>query len=170
MALRIPESAVFCSFLKCLSNRTALPQAYIGKPTAGPFYSIYPISTVQSILNGMTKIRAGIKSTRGTDLMRETRKPAAMVKMPPQAERSANMVGVSTVDRPRPAKNTISKITHWGSGMAQMAAPKVDAKISAVKPSSTALDISRLGSPVMPSVRVLYHPKPLQQNSATAVM
>lgn len=40
----------------------------------------------------------------------------------------------------------------------------------AVKPSSTALDISSEGSPVMPSVRVLYQPKPLQQNRATAEM
>ena len=31
-------------------------------------------------------------------------------------------------------------------------------------------DISSDGSPVMPSVSVLYQPKPLQQNSATAVM
>ena len=102
--------------------------------------------------------------------MCDTRKPAAIVRMPPQAERSANVVGVSTPDRPRPARNTSSRIAHWGSGMAQMAAPRVDAKISAVKPSSTALDMSRPGSPVMPSVRVLYQPKPLQQNSATAVM
>lgn len=40
----------------------------------------------------------------------------------------------------------------------------------AVKPSSTALDISSEESPVMPSVRVLYQPKPLQQNRATAEM
>ena len=40
----------------------------------------------------------------------------------------------------------------------------------AVKPSSTALDISSEGSPVMPSVRVLSQPKPLQQNRATAEM
>ena len=40
----------------------------------------------------------------------------------------------------------------------------------AVKQSSTALDISSEGSPVMPSVRVLYQPKPLQQNRATAEM
>lgn len=40
----------------------------------------------------------------------------------------------------------------------------------AVKPSSTALDTSSEGSPVMPSVRVLYQPKPLQQNRATAEM
>lgn len=40
----------------------------------------------------------------------------------------------------------------------------------AVKPSSTALDISSEGSPVMPSVRALYQPKPLQQNRATAEM
>ena len=40
---------------------------------------IYPISAVQSMLNGTTRIKAGIKSTRGTDLIRETRKPAAIV-------------------------------------------------------------------------------------------
>lgn len=40
---------------------------------------IYPISAVQSMLNGMTRIKAGIKSTSGTDLIRETRKPAAIV-------------------------------------------------------------------------------------------
>ena len=51
-----------------------------------------------------------------------------------------------------------------------MAAPSVEAKIIAVKKSSTAFDISSDGSPVMPSVSVLYQPKPLQQNSATAVM
>ena len=51
-----------------------------------------------------------------------------------------------------------------------MAFPREAAKIMVVKKSSTAFDISREGSPVMPSVRVLYHPKPEQQNSATAVM
>ena len=40
---------------------------------------IYPISAVQSMLNGMTRIKAGIKSTSGIDLIRETRKPAAIV-------------------------------------------------------------------------------------------
>ena len=40
---------------------------------------IYPISAVQSMLNGMTRIKAGIKPTSGTDLIRETRKPAAIV-------------------------------------------------------------------------------------------
>ena len=40
---------------------------------------IYPISAVQSMLNGMTRIKAGIRSTSGTDLIRETRKPAAIV-------------------------------------------------------------------------------------------
>ena len=54
--------------------------------------------------------------------------------------------------------------------MAQTASPSEEAKIMAVKPSSTALLISRVGSPVMPSVRVLYQPKPLQQNRATAVI
>ena len=53
--------------------------------------------------------------------------------------------------------------------MAQTDFPRLEAKIRAVKPSSTALDMSRLGSPVIPSVRVLYQPKPLQQNRATAV-
>ena len=31
------------------------------------------------MLNGMTRIKAGIRSTSGTDLIRETRKPAAIV-------------------------------------------------------------------------------------------
>ena len=40
---------------------------------------IYPISAVQSMLNGMTRIKAGIRSASGTDLIWETRKPAAIV-------------------------------------------------------------------------------------------
>ena len=134
------------------------------------FSSFHFISIVHTILNGITKISAGIRSTSGTDLIFETRKPAAMVKIPPQAERSANMVGVSTPESPRPAKKTRSKITHCGNEIVQIAIPSVEAKINAVNPSSTALDISRLGSPEIPSVRALYQPKPLQQNSATAVI
>ena len=109
------------------------------------FSSFHFISIVHTILNGITKISAGIRSTSGTDLIFETRKPAAMVKIPPQAERSANMVGVSTPESPRPAKKTRSKITHCGNEIAQIAIPSVEAKINAVNPSSTALDISRLG-------------------------
>ena len=59
---------------------------------------------------------------------------------------------------------------HAGSGMAQMDFPSVEAKMSAVKPSRTALENSSDGSPAIPSVSVLYQPKPEQQNSATAVM
>ena len=40
---------------------------------------IYPISAVQSMLNGMTRIKADIRSASGTDLIWETRKPAAIV-------------------------------------------------------------------------------------------
>ena len=61
-------------------------------------------------------------------------------------------------------------MTTWGSGIAQMALPSVDAKIIAVNKSSTDFANSRFGSPAMPSVSVLYHPNPEQQNSATAVM
>ena len=93
-----------------------------------------------------------------------------MVSTPPQAERSANMVGVSTPASSRPAPNTHSRMTHCGSGMAQMDFPSVEAKMSAVKPSRTALENSSDGSPAIPSVSVLYQPKPEQQNSATAVM
>ena len=56
--------------------------------------SYQPISALHAILKGITRIKAGIKSTRGTDLILETRKPAAIVKMPPQADKSANIVGV----------------------------------------------------------------------------
>ena len=59
---------------------------------------------------------------------------------------------------------------HLGQRDSADGCPSVEAKIMAVKPSSTALDISSEGSPVMPSVRVLYQPKPLQQNRATAEM
>ena len=59
---------------------------------------------------------------------------------------------------------------HLGQRDSADGCPGVEAKIMAVKPSSTALDISSEGSPVMPSVRVLYQPKPLQQNRATAEM
>ena len=99
----------------------------------------------------------------------ETRKPAAIVKMPPQADKSANIV-VKQADKVRPTMYTTRRIAHCGKGIAHMDLPKEAAKIIAVNPSRTALDINRLGSPVMPSVRVLYHPKPEQQNSATAVM
>ena len=64
----------------------------------------------------------------------------------------------------------MNRMMTCGMGIAQMAVPSVEAKIIAVKKSSTAFDISSDGSPVMPSVSVLYQPKPLQQNSATAVM
>ena len=64
----------------------------------------------------------------------------------------------------------IGVLTHCGSGMAQMDFPSVEAKMSAVKPSRTALENSSDGSPAIPSVSVLYQPKPEQQNSATAVM
>lgn len=93
---------------------------------ASAIYYIHPISAIQSILNGMTRINAGIKSTSGPDLMRDTRKPAAIVRMPPQAERSANIVGGSTLESPRPARKTISRITPCGSGIAQIAAPNGD--------------------------------------------
>ena len=59
---------------------------------------------------------------------------------------------------------------HLGQRDSADGCPSVEAKIMAVKPSSTALDISSEESPVMPSVRVLYQPKPLQQNRATAEM
>ena len=131
---------------------------------------IYPIRVVQRRLNGITRMRAGIRSTNGTDLILDTRKPAAIVRIPPQAERSANMAGVSTPASSLPAPKTMNRMMTCGMGIAQMAAPSVEAKIIAVKKSSTAFDISSDGSPVMPSVSVLYQPKPLQQNSATAVM
>ena len=111
-----------------------------------------------------------MRSTSGTDLILETRKPADIVSTPPHADKSANISGVSTPDSSRPAVNTHRRITHCGSGMAQMALPSVDAKIIAVKKSSTDFANSRFGSPAMPSVSVLYQPKPEQQNSATAVM
>ena len=47
---------------------------------------------------------------------------------------------------------------HLGQRDSADGCPSVEAKIMAVKPSSTALDISSEGSPVMPSVRVLYQP------------
>ena len=57
-------------------------------------YTYQPISALHAILKGITRIKAGIKSTRGTDLILETRKPAAIAKMPPEADKCANIVGV----------------------------------------------------------------------------
>lgn len=94
------------------SSGVSSQAAFLHRLRTGPilFLSRYCIRFDHNRLNGITKINAGIKSTSGTDLIRETRNPAAMVKMPPHAERSANMVGVSTPARSFPAPKTSTRM------------------------------------------------------------
>ncbi|CUX72892.1 hypothetical protein BN3589_02095 [Clostridium sp. C105KSO14] len=96
-----------------------------------------------------------------------TRIPAANVKMPPQADRSANIPSVIHAPAMRPTPKITSRTRICGPAITQTALPSAAANTRAVKKSRTDLENNRLVSPAIPSINVLYQPNPEQQNNAT---
>ena len=105
----------------------------------------------------------------GMNLIFEMRSPAAIVRIPPHAIKSASIVGVISGTILLETKNNDIKITICGKAIRLTAIPSVVAKMAAVKKSSTDFERSIEASPLMPSVRTPKIPNPLAQHSVTIV-
>ena len=134
------------------------------------FYSKCKITLTQSQLNGITNIIAGTISTTGNILSFNILNPAATIKKPPQALKSLIISGVVSGTINPADKNKNVKITNCGTAISETIYPRLQAKIAAVKKSRIDFVISRLGSPVIPSLRLPYIPIPLEQNSTITVI
>ena len=97
---------------------------------------------------------AGTISTTGNILSFKILNPAATIKKPPHALKSLIISGVVSGTINPADKNNNVKITNCGTAISETIYPRLQAKIAAVKKSRIDFVINKLGSPVIPSLRL----------------